>query len=240
MSQCRDTGTPSILGGSAPSPFSHVAKSSVPGERRQHHELREREIRAFGDRQRRGERLGAIARQAEDERAEHVDAVRAELAQAGDQRVTSLVETLVDVLQAFRRDGFDTDERALDVRFPHRVEELGILGRFHGDLREEHGVAWKLRQRRHELEPFGADTAQPIELARILAPRRHAQVLERHRIEVVVGEGDEAEAAPAQIDDLFDNALDVRCRGFCPSVRHTEQNEQCFGQPRTVCTEAHM
>src|SRR3954462_7579442 len=32
----------------------------------------------------------------------------------------------------------------------------------------------------------------------------------------------------------------VRCRGFCPSVFHTEQNEQCLGQPRTVCTEAHM
>ena len=31
-----------------------------------------------------------------------------------------------------------------------------------------------------------------------------------------------------------------RCRGFCPSVRHTEQNEQCLGQPRTVCTDAHM
>ncbi len=31
-----------------------------------------------------------------------------------------------------------------------------------------------------------------------------------------------------------------RCRGFWPSVRQTEQNEQCFGQPRTVCTEPHM
>ncbi len=31
-----------------------------------------------------------------------------------------------------------------------------------------------------------------------------------------------------------------RCRGSWPSVRHTEQNEQCFGQPRTVCTDAHM
>jgi hypothetical protein len=29
-------------------------------------------------------------------------------------------------------------------------------------------------------------------------------------------------------------------RGLCPSVRHTEQNEQCFGQPRTVCTVPHM
>ena len=32
----------------------------------------------------------------------------------------------------------------------------------------------------------------------------------------------------------------VRCRGSCPSVRQTEQNEQCFGHPRTVCTEPNM
>ena len=31
--------------------------------------------------------------------------------------------------------------------------------------------------------------------------------------------------------------VDAALRGFWPSVRHTEQNEQCFGQPRTVCTE---
>ena len=31
-----------------------------------------------------------------------------------------------------------------------------------------------------------------------------------------------------------------RWRGSWPSVLHTEQNEQCFGQPRTVCTDAHM
>src|SRR5260370_1294701 len=32
----------------------------------------------------------------------------------------------------------------------------------------------------------------------------------------------------------------ARCRGRWPSVFHTEQNEQCFGQPRTVWTDAHM
>src|ERR1035441_9778398 len=31
-----------------------------------------------------------------------------------------------------------------------------------------------------------------------------------------------------------------RWRGLCPSVRHTLQNEQCFGHPRMVCTEAHI
>ena len=35
-------------------------------------------------------------------------------------------------------------------------------------------------------------------------------------------------------------ASTVRMRGAWPSVRQTEQNEQCLGQPRTVCTEAHM
>ena len=31
-----------------------------------------------------------------------------------------------------------------------------------------------------------------------------------------------------------------RCLGFWPSVRQTEQNEQCLEQPRTVCTDAHI
>jgi hypothetical protein len=30
----------------------------------------------------------------------------------------------------------------------------------------------------------------------------------------------------------------VRTRGTRPSCTHTEQNEHCLGQPRTVCTEA--
>ena len=35
-------------------------------------------------------------------------------------------------------------------------------------------------------------------------------------------------------------ASTFRWRGSCPSVLHTEQKEQCFGQPRTVWTDAHM
>ena len=67
------------------------------------------------------------------------------------------------------------------------------------------------------------------------------EVVERHRIEVVVGERDEPEPPAPQLDDLPDHRVDVALRAaLWPSVRHTEQNEQCFGQPRTVCTEAHM
>ena len=50
----------------------------------------------------------------------------------------------------------------LDARAAHRVEELRILGRFHGDLRVEHHVLGQLRQPRHQLEALlrGAPSAQ--------------------------------------------------------------------------------
>ena len=60
------------------------------------------------------------------------------------------------------------------------------------------------------------------------------------RIEVVVGQRDEAEALRRSSTISSITASVGAARGFWPSVRHTEQNEQCLGQPRTVCTEAHM
>src|SRR3954451_17740288 len=72
-------------------------------ERREQHELREGEIGLFGERDRRVECFSRIARQAEDERAEHVDPVAAEDAQPRDELVTKEVEALVDVLQALAR-----------------------------------------------------------------------------------------------------------------------------------------
>jgi hypothetical protein len=47
-------------------------------------------------------------------------------------------------------------------------------------------------------------------------------------------------ALAAQFHDLVDDDVDVPLPGCWPSVRQTEQNEQCFGQPRMVWTEAHM
>ena len=151
------------------------------------------------------------------------------------------VEALVDVLEALGRHRLDADERALDARLAHGVEELGILGRFHGDLREEDHVARQLRELLHQLEPLLPDVLELVQTALVLPAPRHGQIAQRHGIEVVVGQGDEPEPAPAQLDDFVDDGLDVaRLRGSWPSVRQTEQNEQCFGQPRTVCTDAHM
>ena len=89
----------------------------------------------------------------------------------------------------------------------HRVEELGVLGRFHGDLREEHHVVGQLGEPRHQLEALGAHRLQRLVLRLVVAPRRHLQVGQRHRIEVVVGERDEAEAAAPQLDDLLDDRV---------------------------------
>ena len=88
-----------------------------------------------------------------------------------------------------------------------RVEELRILGRFHRDLREEHHVVGQLREPAHQLEALGANRAQRLELRLVAAPRRHLQIGQRDRIEVVVGERDEPEPAAPQLHDLLDDAV---------------------------------
>ena len=57
---------------------------------------------ALGNVRGRLERRGAVAGQPEDERAEDVHAVLAELAQTLHQFLTGVVEALVDVLEALR------------------------------------------------------------------------------------------------------------------------------------------
>ena len=82
-------------------------------------------------------------------------------------------------------------------------QELGVLGGFHRDLREEDRVLGQPRELRHQLEALGADRLQLMEVRLVLAALGHPQVFERDRIEVVVGERDEAEAAAPQLDDLL-------------------------------------
>jgi hypothetical protein len=45
----------------------------------------------------------------------------------------------------------------------HGVEEFGILGRLHRDLREEHHVVGQRGQAAHQIEAIGADRAQGLE-----------------------------------------------------------------------------
>ena len=48
-----------------------------------------------------------------------------------------------------------------------------------------------------------------LEAVRILTASGHAEIVERHGIEVVVGQRDEAEPHAAQLDDLFEHCLDA-------------------------------
>ena len=138
-----------------------------------------------------------------------MDPVRAERLEPLDERLAMEVEALVDVLQPFRRHRLYPDERALDVRALHRSHELRVLGRFHRDLGEEHHVFGQALQPLHQREALGADAFELAEPRRISAAAGLRQIGERHGIEIVVGERDEAEALAPQRDDLADHGLDV-------------------------------
>ena len=96
----------------------------------------------------------------------------AELAQTHDQLLADEIEALVDVLEPCRRHRLDADERALDTRLAHRLEERRVLGGFHRDLREEDHVVGQLRRALHELEPLGAKLLELVQPRRILAAAR--------------------------------------------------------------------
>jgi hypothetical protein len=66
--------------------------------RRQHDELRERELRPIRDVDGRLERGRTIARESEDEGTKDMNAVLAERAETRDQRLADVVEVLVHVL----------------------------------------------------------------------------------------------------------------------------------------------
>ena len=132
----------------------------------------------------------------------------AELLEPRDERFPALVEVLVDVLQPFRRHRLHADQRPPYARAPHGVEELGIFRRFHRDLREEDGVVGHLLERGHHFETLGANRLELFEMRRVLPPRGHAEVFERHRVEVVVGEDDEAEPFAPQRHHFLEHPID--------------------------------
>ena len=126
-----------------------------------------------------------------------------------DERFAVQVESFVNVLQPFGRHRLDADERALDARLAHRIEEFGILRGFHRDLREEVHVARQLREPRHQLEPLGAQRLQLVQPTMIGAARGLLEIFQRDGIEVVVGERDEPEPAAPQLHDLLEHRVDA-------------------------------
>ena len=85
---------------------------------------------------------------------------------------------------------------------PHRLEELRIFRGLHGDLGVEHQIVRQLGQLRHQLHALLAQRLQLMQSGRIGAAARLRQILEGHRIEIVVGQGDEPESETPQFHDL--------------------------------------
>ena len=131
----------------------------------------------------------------------------AEGAEASHQRFAHVVEALVDVLEAFRRDSFDTDECPLDVGPPHRLQELNVFRGLHGDLCEEHHVRRQLRQPLHQLESLRAQRPKLLQPRDIVLALRHRDVSQGYRVEVVIGERHETEAAASKIENLLDDNI---------------------------------
>ena len=75
-----------------------------------------------------------------------MDAVCLESLESLNQILARAIEVLEDGLQAFRRNGFYSHQRASDVRLPHGIEKLRIFGCLHGDLGVENRVGGQLSQ----------------------------------------------------------------------------------------------
>ena len=133
----------------------------------------------------------------------------AKLAQPRHELVAGQVEAFVDILEPFAGHRLDADERAANLRALHRVEEFRVFGGLHRNLGVEDEIVRQLGEPRHQREAL---VAQRLELAQprgIGSAPRLRQIVERDRIEVVVGERDESKSETAQLDDLADDAIDA-------------------------------
>ena len=150
-----------------------------------------------------------VGGQAEDERAEDVDAVLLEGLELFGERFAGVVPVFVNGFQAFGGDGFDAYQSTLDIGLVHGVEILAVFACFHGDLGEEDHVFGQFGELFHELETLLAHGCQLVQFCLVVLLSGEAQVGEGDGIEVVVGEGDEAEADLAEVDDFIDDALEL-------------------------------
>ena len=184
------------------------------GEGRHHDELGEGDAGLEGHVDSGVEGGGLIRGEAEDEGAEDMDAVLLEGLELTGEGFAGVVEVFEDGLEAFGGDGFDADEGSLDIGLAHGVEVLSVFAGLHGDLGEEDHVPGELGELGHELEALLADGGELFEFGGIVLFAGKAEVGEGDRVEVVVGQGDEAEAATAEVDDLVDDGLELTLAGL--------------------------
>jgi len=68
----------------------------------------------------------------------------------------------------------------------------------------------------HQLKTFGPDHSELFEFGGIVLLPGQSQIGQRHRIGIVIGQGDKSEADLPQIDDLVDHTLKLPLPGLLP------------------------
>src|SRR5271165_6070672 len=188
---------------------SFLPLGEIDGSRkwRQDDELSKGEIGGVSQCGGRVESCGFVAGQAEDERAQNVDAVAAEILQPVDQRLSGEIEVLVNIFQSVGRDRFHADQRSQDVRGLHGIEEFVVLRGFHRDLGIEDGVFGEPCQAGHQFKAFRTNGLQLLKMSFVFLALRQFEVGQSDGIEIIVGQSDEAEAEASQLHDLFDDGI---------------------------------
>jgi hypothetical protein len=92
----------------------------------------------------------------------------------------------------------------------------------------------------HQCEPLVPNGLKSLQRCRVFPTRRHAQILEGDGIEIVVRECDEPKSAAPQVDHFGEHAIHMALPRPLSIGAPDGADEQCFGHPRTVCTDAHM
>src|SRR6516165_6645507 len=95
----------------------------------------------------------------------------------------------------------------MNVGLLHGIEILGILGDFHGGLGEEDHVVGKLGEAAHEFEALGASGFEFGDAGWVVLRFGECDVGKRDRIEVVVGECDEAVAELAELNEFLNDGV---------------------------------
>ena len=176
---------------------------------RQHHELGEGDARTLSQIGGRLERLGAVARQAENERAQHMHAVRSKRLQAFDELFAHQIESLVDIFQPFRRDRLHADQRAADSCARHRLQERGSSAASMVICVKNTMSSGELGQSLHQRKALGANGFELAQVRPIAPARSLGQVGKRHRVEIVIGQRDEPEPSPSQLHRFVDHGIDA-------------------------------
>jgi hypothetical protein len=117
------------------------------------------------------------------------------------------IEILKNRFQPFRRNGLDPHQSAANPGPFHGIEELRILGGFHGDLGEECQIIGKSGQALHQFKSLLAHGLQTGEFFLVALAFRELEIGESDGIKVVIRQGNKTESEPAQLNHFMNDDI---------------------------------